>query len=130
MQAPITPASFCSISTDGFSDCSDSVPVDCHNLDVVSSVDVSLCDRVDDILGRILDLLLTLGQNLHLEIVTNELIVQNRGSKLRSRTLDTIGQLIIGAYSIIAVNDSFTFLDAAKKVKGVVGHEAATVKRD
>mgnify|MGYP007048371097 CR=1 FL=1 len=64
------------------SDSSDSIPVDCHNLNIVTSVDVSLSDRVDDVLGRVDDLFLALGQHLDLEVVADELVVQNGRTKL------------------------------------------------
>lgn len=103
--------------------------VDSDELDTITSVDVSLGDRVNDVLRGLLNLGLRLGQHFHLVVVTHELVIKDRGTKLTSRSLDTVGELIIRADSIVAENTADTvFVEAAKQVEGVEGHEATSVE--
>ena len=44
--------------------------------------------------------------------------------------MNTVGQFVVGAYSIVAKNASLTLgIKSAKKVKRIIGHEAAAIKR-
>lgn len=118
-----------SISTDWLSDSSHSISITCYDLDIVTSVDVSLSDRIDDVLSRALNILLAFRQDLDLEVVANELVVKNRCSKLRAWALHAIRNRVVGPNCIVAIHDTFaTFIDTTEQVKGVVRHEAATVK--
>ena len=118
-----------SITSDILSEGSDAVAVDSDDFNHVTSVDVSLSDRVDDVLGGVLNLLLALRQYLDLEVVTHELVVKDGSTELRTGALHTIGDLVIRANGIIPVDDTFAVLDTAEQVEGVVWHEAAAVER-
>ena len=64
-----------SISANGLSHSSNTVLVDCDDFHVVTCVNVSLCNRVNDVLGSVFDLLLVLRKNLDFEVMADELVV-------------------------------------------------------
>ena len=107
-----------------------SILVNSDDLDSITSVDVSFSNRVDDIFGSVLNFLLGLGQHFHLVVVANELVVQNRGTELGTRSLDTIGQLIVRTNSIITEDAANTVLiKSAKQVEGIERHESSAIER-
>ena len=73
-----------SISTDGLSFSSDSVTINSNDFDIVTSVDVSFSDRIDDILSCIFNFFLALWKNLDLKVMANELVIKNGNTKLHS----------------------------------------------
>lgn len=96
-----------SVSADWLPNRPHTVPVASHNFNEVTSVNVTFRDRVDDVLCSGLHFLLAYRQHLHFEVVANELVVENRSSQLRARTLDTIGELVVRANSIVAIDNAF-----------------------
>jgi len=118
-----------SISTDRLSRSPDTILVDCDDFHVVTCVNVSLCDWVNDVLGSVLDLFLVLRQNLYLEVMPDELVVKNRGTKLWARALYAISERVVRSNGIIAVDDTLaTLIDAAKQVECIIRHEATAIK--
>ena len=71
-----------SVSADGFPLGAHTVSVASDHLDEITGVNVSLSDRVDNVLGSVLNFLLALRQHLDLEVVTNKLVVENGSTKL------------------------------------------------
>ena len=84
-----------SITSDILSEGSDAVAVDSDDFNHVTSVDVSLSDRVDDVLGGVLDLLLALRKLFDQKVVADELVVQDGGTKLGSTTLHTVSERVV-----------------------------------
>ena len=104
--------------------------IDDNQFDAVTSVDVSLSDGVDDVLGCVKHDLFILSQLLDQEVVADELIIQDGGTELGTGALHTIGQFIEGADCVITVDDALALLvKTAEEVEGVEGHEAARVER-
>lgn len=119
----------CSISSDGLASSLDTGRRDFDNLDVVTGVDVSLSDRVDDILGASLYIGSVLREfHLHV-IVTDELVVEERRTHLGARALHTISQRAVRADGIIAVDDTLVVSrETAEQVERIVRHEATAVQ--
>ena len=108
---------------------SDSILVDSANLNTVSRVDVSLGDRVDDILGSVAHFLLACWEHLDHAVVSNELVVEDWGSELGTRSLHSIGDLVVRADGIISIDAALAILiDSTEQIEGVVWHEAAAVE--
>ena len=96
---------------------------------MVTCVDVSLGNRVDDIFGCVLRNFNIGGNLLDEEVVADELVIKNRRTELRAGALHTIGQLVIRSDGIIAIDDTLTFLiETTQQVEGIEGHEAARVQ--
>ena len=73
-----------SVSADSFSLVADTVVVYEDNLNVVTSVDVTLGNRVDDVLACVLCLLFVCLQHFHLEVMANELVVEDWTTELHT----------------------------------------------
>lgn len=83
-----------SIASDWLSLDVHSVLVNEDEFDLVTGVDVSLGNGVDDVLCSLLNLLHVLGKLLHEEVVSHELVVEDGCSELGARALHTIGELV------------------------------------
>jgi len=105
--------------------------VDEDNLDVVTSVNVTLSDRVDDILACVLGLFLVGWQHFDFEVMAVELVVEDWATELHTGALGTVSHLIVGADSIVAEDGTFTVLvETAEQVECVVWHESSAVESD
>ena len=106
-----------------------SVAINNDQFDTITSVNISFSNRVDDVLGCVEDYLSILSELLHKEVVPDELIIEDGSTQLGARALHAIGQLVVGADSVIAIDDALSFLvQAAQEVESVEGHEAARVE--
>ena len=100
-----------------------------YKFDSISSVNISLCDWVNDILCGVEHNLLIWGELLDQEVVADKLVVQDGCTELRAWSLHTISQFIVRANSIIAINNTLSLLiKTTEKVKGIEWHEATRVK--
>lgn len=99
-----------SISSNFFSFSFDACAIDNGHLDAISSINISLGNRVNCILGCVLGSLSILSQFWIQIIMTLELVVKNWTSKLFTCTLNTDDDFIITTNCIISVNNTFAFL--------------------
>ena len=61
--------------------------------------------------------------------MADELVVKDRNTQLRSRSLAAVGFRTVATNCIVAVNNTFAVLpNSTKQVKSIVRHESATVK--
>ena len=61
--------------------------------------------------------------------MADELVVKDRNTQLRSRSLAAVGFRTVATNCIVAVNNTFAVLpNSTKQVKIIVRHESATVK--
>jgi hypothetical protein len=103
--------------------------VDDNDLNTITSVDVSFSNWVNDILGSLFGFLNILSEFLDQEVMANELIIKNRGTKLAARPLNTICQLVIWTNGIITKDNTLPVLvKTAKQIKRIERHEAAWVE--
>ena len=118
-----------SISADCLSFVANAFFVNEDDFDVVTSVDVTLCNGVDDVLACVFRFFLIGWQNLYFKVMAYELVVENWGTELHTRALSSISQLVVRTDSIVAEDCSFTFLiEATKQIKRIVWHKSSAVK--
>ena len=61
--------------------------------------------------------------------MADKLVVKDRNTQLRSRSLAAVGFRTVATNCIVAVNNTFAVLpNSTKQVKSIVRHESATVK--
>ena len=73
-----------SVSADRFSFVANTSCVHEDDLALVTSIDVALGNRVDDILAGVLSLLLASWQHFYFEVVADKLVIEDWSSKLTS----------------------------------------------
>jgi hypothetical protein len=83
--------SYVSIPSDGFTSDVNTVFINNDQFDAITSVNISFSNRIDDVLGSVEDNLSILSELLHKEVVPDELIIEDGGAQLGTRTLHAIG---------------------------------------
>ena len=110
-------------SVDGISD---AISINSNDFNLVTSVDVSLSNGVNNVLGNVLDLINILWKLLDQEVMALELVIEDGNTQLGAATLHTVGNCVVRTDCIISIDDSLSLLtDTTKQVECVVRHEAS-----
>lgn len=88
------------------------------DITAVSSVNIAFSNRVNHVPSCINSCLAVFGKFNLKTVVALELVVENRDTKLVTRTLDAVGNSVVRTDCVVAEADTFAFfIDTGNKVE-------------